>query len=94
MTAKSDRLEKLLQDPDLKEAFENVREHYKSAMCVTPLDDNGDTITLKLRKMLHLLDEVEHDLYQAMEHGQIEDFNAQEQEKQSLLRKTLDGFKY
>lgn len=93
MTAKSDRLEKLLNDPDLKEGFENVREHYKNAMCMTPLDENGDKITLKLRTMLHLLDEVEQDLYTALQDGQLEDFNAAEQERQSLIGKALDGFR-
>lgn len=93
MTAKSDRLEKLMSDPDLKEAFENVREHYKNAMCVTPLNDEGDKITLKFRTMLQLLNDVEYDLHQAIQEGQVEDFNAVEQERQSLIGRTLDGIR-
>ena len=90
MTAKSDRIAKLLEDQDLKDAFINVREHYRDAIERTPLDDGT---VLDIRKMLHLLREVEQDLQTALQDGQLEDFNAAEQEKQSLIGKTLDGIR-
>ena len=91
MTAKSDRIEKLLEDPDLKEAFSSVREHYRDAIELTPLDDNT---VLEIRKMLHLLSEVEQDLYRAIQDGQLEDFNAAEEERHSLIRKNIDGLQH
>lgn len=77
MTAKSDRIQKLLEDPDLIEAFDAVRQNYLSLIENTPLSD--DTALLDIRKMLHLLNDVKQDLVTAIEDGKLEDFNAIEQ---------------
>jgi len=67
MTTKSDRIQRLVEDEDLKQAFQDVRDalHYKFA--TAPIDDaQGMT---DIRKMLHLLDSVEANLQQAIEDG-------------------------
>lgn len=93
MTAKSDRVRKLLEDQDLKDAFHSVREHYRDAIERTPVDKDGGELVLDIRKMLHLLREVEQSLFTALQDGELEDFNAVEQEKQSLIGRTLDGIR-
>ncbi len=74
MTARSDRIQHLLQNEDLKEAFGTVRERYRDLIEQTPISD--DTALLDIRKMLHLLREVEAHLHQAIEDGHLEDFRA------------------
>ena len=78
MTAKADRIKRLIEDQDLKQAFQDVRDalHYKFA--TAPIDDS-DGMT-DIRKMLHLLNSVEANLKQAIEDGTLEDFRAKEDE--------------
>ena len=77
MTAKSDRLTKLVEDPDLAAAFKAVRQKYFMLIEKSPLTD--DTALLDIRKMLQLLRDVEHDLHTAIRDGKLEDFRATEQ---------------
>lgn len=84
MTAKSDRVKKLIEDPDLQEAFQMVREKYRDLIEETPISDDG--ALLDIRKCLHLLREVEEALQTAIEHGTLEDFRAQEQEGRGFLQ--------
>lgn len=77
MTAKADRIQKLVDDPDLKAAFQTVRQKYFNMIEQSPLTD--DTALLDIRKMLHLLRDVEKDLHTAISTGKLEDFRATEQ---------------
>ena len=77
MTDKADRIKKLMDDPDLKEAFQAVRQKYLGLIEFTPLAD--DTALLDIRKMLQLLRDVEQHLMQAISDGKLEDFRATEQ---------------
>jgi len=83
MTAKADRVRKLIEDPDLKEAFNVVRERYRDLIEETPVSNDG--ALLDIRKMLHLLREVEQNLHTAIENGNLEDFNAVQDEGQGFL---------
>jgi len=87
MTAKADRVKKLLDDPDLKQAFKDVRTYYFDLIEDTPLTD--DTALLDIRKMLHLLRDVEQALMTAIEEGHLEDFRAKEQRGQ--LKDLMNG---
>ena len=78
MTAKSDRAKALLEDPVLKEAFQVCREKYRDLIEQTPLASKDDEALHDIRKMLHLLREVEQNLHSAIEHGNLEDFRATE----------------
>lgn len=83
MTAKADRIQKLIDDPELKEAFATVREKYRDMIEDTPLGD--DKALLDVRKMLHLLSDVEKHLHQAIQFGHLEDARANEQEGHGFL---------
>lgn len=87
MTAKSDRVQKLVNDPDLAEAFESVRQYYRDLIEECPIDD--DTALLDVRKMLHLLQDVRSHLMQAIQEGELEDFRSQEQ--QGYLEDLING---
>jgi hypothetical protein len=84
MTAKSDRVQKLIDDPDLTEAFEVVRQRYRDLIEETPVSDDG--ALLDIRKMLYLLKEVKEALHTALQQGHLEDFRAREQEGNGFLR--------
>lgn len=83
MTAKADRVRHLLENEDLKEAFQNVREFYRDKIEETPVSD--DTALLDIRKMLFLLRQVEQDLMDAVQNGNLEDFRMAEQERPPFL---------
>jgi hypothetical protein len=85
MTAKADRVQKLLDDPDLKDAFNCVREKYRDMIEETPLSTKDDEALHDIRKMLHLLREVEQNLHNAVQDGHLEDFRVVEDEKHSIL---------
>lgn len=80
--AKADRCKRLMEDPDLKQAFQDVRNALlrKFEECSTTDADS----MVDIRKRLHLLDSVEANLRQAIEDGQLEDFNVSEQQRQWL----------
>ena len=85
MTAKADRIKALLEDENLKEAFKIVRERYRDMIEDTPVSD--DTALLDIRKMLHLLRDVEEHLHTAIEDGHLQDFRAQEHEESEKWQK-------
>ena len=76
MTAKSDRVARLLEDPDLKQAFTDVRDALHQAFANTPTDDAEALVNI--RKYLHLIDSVEANLIRAIEDGHLEDFRAEQ----------------
>ena len=82
MTAKSDRIRELLDDPHIKEAFENVRDKYRAALENSDIPDDD---VLEIRRMLFLTHKVEQDLETAVQDGELEDFRANEQERPSFL---------
>jgi hypothetical protein len=86
MTAKADRAKQLIEDPILKEAFTTLREVYRDQIERTPLNSKNDEALHDIRKMLHLLREVEQHLHTVIQTGQLEDFNAQEQKKHGFLQ--------
>ena len=73
MTAKSDRATELLNDPLLREAFDRLREKYRDLIEEAPLASSEIEVIQDIRKMLHLLREVENDLYVMMQDGHYED---------------------
>ena len=87
MTAKADRAQRLIDDPDLKEAFSTVRERYRDLIEETPLDK--PEVIFDIRKMLHLLRDVEQNLHEAIQTGHLEDFRVTEQAKHGHLRNLL-----
>ena len=83
MTTRSDRITRLVEDEDLKQAFNDVRDALHHKFATAPLDDiKGMT---NIRAMLHLLDSVEANLHVAIEDGKLEDFRERENEKMPLL---------
>lgn len=84
MTAKSDRAQALLDDPLLQEAFAAVRERYRDLIEETPLSSSDVEALHDIRKMLHLLREVEKHLAQVVQDGHLEDFRALEHESGDL----------
>ena len=85
MTAKADRAERLINDPELQEAFAAVREKYRDMIEQTPLSSVDNQALHDVRKMLHLLREVEKHLHQVIQDGHLEDFRVMEQERQTFL---------
>lgn len=81
--SKATRCKKLLDDPELQDAFKAVRERYRDLIEETPVSDDG--ALLDIRKMLHLLREVEDHLRIAVETGDLEQFRAKEQEGHGFL---------
>ena len=81
MTDKSERIERLLNDQDLNNAFETVREYYRDKIEECPMSLDNPEPLMDIRKMLHLLGDVKQALYTAIQDGHLEDFNAQEKER-------------
>ena len=78
MTAKSDRIRELLDDPLIEQAFENVRRYILELFEETNSDDVETLRSLSIR--LNLLATVKADLMSAIEDGDYEDFKAQQSE--------------
>ena len=86
MTAKADRVERLIKDPDLQDAFKVVREFWRDKIEETPLHSkDGDEALFDIRKMLFLLRSVGEALQTAIEDGHLEDFRVKEQEGKGIL---------
>ena len=79
MTAKADRVRRLLEDSDLQEAFENVRDVIYKLFEETPPSDK-DALQ-RVRMKLEALEAVKANLERAIEDGKLEDFRAQEEER-------------
>ena len=82
MTGKADRVLRLVQDPDIKAAFKTVREFYRDKIEDTPVSDA--TALLDIRKMLHLLRDVEDALQTVIDDGHLKDYRIAEQERETL----------
>jgi len=76
---KATRVQRLLEDENLIQAFQDVRSALHGKFEQTLVND-GDTL-LDIRKMLHLLDSVWANLERAVEDGQLEQANIEEAEK-------------
>ena len=76
VTDKAQRVQRLLEDENLIQAFQDVRGALHGKFEQTPVDD-GDTL-LDIRKMLHLLDSVWANLERAVEDGQLEEANIEQ----------------
>lgn len=83
MTAQADRVHRLINDPDLKQAFQDVRDALHQAFANTPTNDSEAMVDI--RKRLHLLDSVEANLHRAIQDGSLEDFRVEEQERPPFL---------
>ena len=81
MSEKSDRVMRLMEDQDLKDAFEAVRQKYHDAIERAPIDQSASEAVMDIVKCLRLLGDVKQALYTAIQDGHIEDFNAQEKER-------------
>lgn len=69
---KADRCHALLEDPDLKQAFADVRERLLEEL----IESTGsDEYLLDLRKCVQLLGVVKQKLYQAVQEGKLEQYN-------------------
>lgn len=77
------RAQRLLDDPDLKQAFQDVRDALLKQFSNTSTTD-ADTM-LEIRNRLHLLDSVEANLYRAIEDGHLEAFQIEEQKRPPFL---------
>jgi hypothetical protein len=73
------RVQRLMEDADLIQAFQDVRDALHGKFEQTLVND-GDTL-LDIRKMLHLLDSVWANLERAVEDGQLEEANIEEVER-------------
>ena len=79
MTGKSDRIQQLVDDPDLKQAFINVREYLVDMFLRADSEDG--TALMDIRRRINSLDAVEKDLKLAIEDGHFEDLRAAEEEE-------------
>jgi hypothetical protein len=82
MTGKSDRLQELMDDPDIKQAFENVRQHIID-MFMTTNSEDAEAL-MDIRKRVIALDAVEQDLRVAIQDGHLEDLRAIEETEDKL----------
>ncbi len=83
MTEKADRIRHLLENQDLAEAFDNVRQQYFAMFEKCPLEN--ENLRRDIHYMLTLLGQVKGDLYNAIEQGDYEDFLVQQQEQPTPL---------
>lgn len=81
--AKAERCKRLLDDPDLKQAIQDVRDALHQAFARTPVSDTETLVDI--RKRLHLLDSVEGNLRQAIQDGQLDAFRVAEDERPPFL---------
>jgi len=83
MTAKADRVKKLLDDEDLQEAFDNVRRAIHEGWASTkPSDSEAKD---EWHRRLFTLQSVEANLKKAIQVGHLEDFNTEQQGKLAPL---------
>lgn len=83
MTTKSDRIERLMEDPDLKEAFNSVRMAIHNGWAATKPSE--PELREEWHRRLFTLQSVEENLYRAIQDGKLEDYRAAEQEKLAPL---------
>lgn len=81
--ARAEQCQRLLDDPNLQQAFQSVRDALHQAFAKCPTND-ADTM-VDIRKRLHLLDSVEQNLRIAIQDGRLEQFRMDEDEKPPFL---------
>lgn len=88
MTAKADRARELMNHPEMKDAFNNVRLMYLGLFEQLPLtkDRLDPDVMLDIRRMLELLKQVERDLENMIRAGNVADFRAQQPDYLGDLR--------
>lgn len=82
MTAKSDRAKEILNDPVIQEAFQALRDRYRSVLGSNSVQDVD---ILDVHRMLLLLNRLEQHLKQVISSGELDDFRANEDEQPSFL---------
>lgn len=80
---RADQCKRLLDDPFLKQAFQDVRDAIHQKFERTSVTDR-DTL-VELRQMLHLLDSVKANLEQAVMDGQLDVLRGEERERGGFL---------
>ena len=83
MTAKATRIKRLLEDPDLLEAFDNVQRAILNGWMQTPPSDIDSKE--EWHRRLFTLQSVEENLKQAIRDGELDDFKVAEQGKLAPL---------
>lgn len=83
VTARADRVARLLEDPDLKQAFRDVRDAILRQFQEIPPSETEQL--LKCRERLHLLTSLEKNLERAIQDGKIERLRDEEQKKPPYL---------
>lgn len=83
MTAKSDRVKKLLDDEDLNEAFSQVANAIHKGWANTP--PTNVEAQQEWHRRLFTLNSVIENLKLAVQDGELEDYRVAEQEKPSFL---------
>lgn len=87
MSDRADRVKRYLEDPIVKDAFENVRLRYLEMMEMAPVNSSQENVMLLLdcKKMLQALDDVKAALVAEIEAGVLEDFTNAEKEQPAFL---------
>lgn len=88
LNERAENAQRILDNPLYKEAWSTVREKYRDLIEETPVSD--DKALLDIRKMLHLLREVEEHVEQALLDGQFEVLRF-EDKKHSFLGDLVNG---
>jgi hypothetical protein len=83
MTERGDRAYRLLNDPDLQQAFADVKDAILDRFGKTPPSNTEQLI--ECRRLLQLLDSVEANLKRAISDGKLEDFRVQQDERPPFL---------
>lgn len=76
VSEKAERCQRLIDDPDLKEAFITVKQSFINAMIDAPTEDKDGLMELK--KLINLLDKVENELHKAIRQGKKEQHMAEQ----------------
>lgn len=82
-TARAERVQRLLDDPDLQRGLRDVRDALHQRFAQTPPSNVEQLV--ECRKYLHLLDSLETNLRQAIQDGKLEAFRENEEERRSRI---------
>lgn len=72
--ARADRVQRLLDDPDLQQAFEGVKDRLMQEFA--ECSDVTEEYLIDLKRCLSMLDVVKRLLEQAVKDGKLEEYNA------------------
>ena len=81
--SKGQRCERLLEDPDLNQAFQDVRDALHRQ--IDELEPSRVDDLIKCKERLFLLDSVESNLRRAISDGHLEEFRLAEKQKSTFL---------